>query len=851
MIFSLRRALAALCAAAVVLPAVAAPPLPAARALPPGEILLGLQRLRVLGRVLYVAAHPDDENTTLLAAWTNGSLYDAGYLSLTRGDGGQNLIGPELREALGVIRTQELLAARRTDHARQFFSRANDFGFSKNAAESLRIWDRDTILSDAVRVIRRFRPDAIVTRFEPDDMLTHGHHSASAQLAREAFRAAADPARFPDAGPAWAARRITWNTSPFFFRARNLPFNPADYATSDAGGYQPLLGRSFPEISAASRSMHKSQGFGVTAERGGRTEYFKLLDGAPIPPGGDLLEGVNTTWARVPGADGVGAKIDALVSRFSAADPAASAPALLELRRTLVPLAAKDAWAAQKLAETDTLLAACLGLRFEAVVEKPTARPGDALALQLEATNRSAVPVRWLRTRLSLSGESIAVDADLPAGQLVTKKATPILPASAPFSSPYWLRDAGTPGAFAVADPEWIGEPENPPAFPVEITASVGGHEITWALEARHRSTDPVDGEVNLPLVVTPPIFVNFARDVIMFADASPRVVEVRVTAAAAEWSGMLKLVSPEGWQVQPEEAAVELSGEGKDKVLKFTVTPPAAASEGKLEVATWNRVSNGTSRKFNPLPLYSRQRIKYPHIPPQTLMPRAEARIVRADIALRAHRIGYLPGAGDAIPASLAEIGAEVTTLRDEDVAASHLAGFDTVILGVRAFNMQERIAAWSAELRAYAAAGGTVVVQYNTLPAPPADLFPFSLRVSRDRVTDEEAPVRILAPEHPALTSPNRLGPADFAGWVQERGLYFPTEWAKEWTPLVSMNDPGEKPLDGGVLVAPVGRGHYVYTSLSWFRQLPAGVPGAYRFFANLVSLGKGDAKDQARGK
>ena len=417
---------------------------PPAPAFPPpmnaAEIQLALQKLNVLGRVLYIAAHPDDENTNLMALWANGSLYDAGYLSVTRGDGGQNLIGPELREKLGVIRTQELLAARRLDHGRQFFTRAVDFGFSKTAGETLRIWDRDKVLSDIVWVIRRFRPDVVVTRFSPDDDKTHGHHTASAILAREAFEAAADPKRFPEQlafVEIWKPTRLAWNTSPFFFSNRNIPFDPTGLATIEAGGFSALLGKAFTEIAAASVSMHKSQGVGRPPQRGARKEYFKVLEGAPITNG--LFDDVDTTWARVPKSEAIAGKVKEVVGAFAPADPAASIPKLLELRKTLteklsaggtgaVPSKSMDAaagvppnWFESKRAEVDSIIAACLGLSIESSATIAAVSAAQPLPIKFEAINRSKLPVQLLEVRMPVSGETVQLDLPLPTDQFVAK----------------------------------------------------------------------------------------------------------------------------------------------------------------------------------------------------------------------------------------------------------------------------------------------------------------------------------------------------------------------------------------------------------------------------------------------
>lgn len=811
----------------------------AADALPPmhaAEIRLALEKLNVLGRTLYVAAHPDDENTGLIAYWANGALYDTAYLSLTRGDGGQNLIGPELGDQLGVIRTQELLAARRIDRGQQFFTRANDFGFSKSSAETLRIWDRDKILADTVWAIRKFRPDIIVTRFPADDDRTHGHHTASAQLAAEAFTKAADPKQFPEQlkfVQPWRATRLLWNASSFFFRTRNIPFDPSGLTLLEAGGYQSLLGKSYAEIDAASRTMHKSQGFGVSIERGEQKEYFKFLEGKPVE-GDDLFSGIDTTWGRVPKGAEAKEKIRVLVASYDMKHPSTSVAGLLDLRKLLQKLG-DDFWAKEKLAEVDGLIAACLGLHLEAVSEKLAAQPGGTLALQIEAINRSPVAVKWKSMRLLASGDITAVEAALPNGELVTRKASVKLPETLPFSQPYWLREPGTPGTFAVADQALIGRPENVPAFPVELTFEIDGQEIAYHLEPRFRKIDRVEGETNQPLVIAPPVFVELPRPVFVFGNTAAKTLNVRVVSQVEKAMGSIALEAPAGWKVEPASAPIELHGPESETTCVFKVTPPAAAGEATLRAVLLP--SSGERHQA-----FRRQRIEYPHIEPQTLIAPAQAKLVHAGIENKAARVGYLPGAGDTIPESLREIGSDVKMLEDQDVKAENLARFDAVVIGVRASNAHpSRVSAWSPELLAYARNGGVVIMQYTTNPGPKPEHLPHPLKISRDRVSDENAEVRILAPDHPLLNFPNKITKKDFDGWVQERGLYFPNEWDKAWTPILSANDPGEKPLDGGLLAARCEKGWFIYTGYSWFRQLPAGVPGAYRLFANMISLGK----------
>ena len=795
------------------------------------EIQLALQKLNVLGRVLYVAAHPDDENTNLMALWSNGSLYDTAYLSVTRGDGGQNLLGPELGERLGFIRTHELLAARKTDHANQFFTRAIDFGFSKSATETLKIWDREKILADVVWTIRKWKPDVVVTRFSPDDDKTHGHHTSSAILAREAFTAAADPKRFPEQlkfVEVWKPTRIVWNTSPFFFQNRNIPFDPAGLAVLEAGGFSPLLGKAFTEIAAASLSMHKSQGVGSPPRRGARKEYFKLLEGAPIKDA--LFDGVDTSWKRVPKSDAIAEKVKQLLATFSPADPAASVPKLLDLRKELAK-GEKNDWLVMKAGEVDALIASCLALNIESSTTAAVVSPGQALPIKLEAINRSNVPVQLLEARAPVSGEQLRLDVPLPQDQFVSKDLSPTLPKDLESTQPYWLRKSPALGTFTVDDQKLIGLPENPPPFPIEVALRVGDQDLRYTIDTKYRTVDPVIGEVRQNLVIAPPVYANLQNSVFVFGDDKPKTVQVRVIASTGAVRGQLRLEAPKGWRIEPASVPVELPAIDNESFATFTIHPPANASD-----ATLHAIVNVDGRDYS----FARERISYRHIGAHTLMPPAEAKIVRADIKTKGELIGYVPGAGDDIPQSLQQIGYNVKVLDGSEITAENLKRFDAVVLGIRAYNTQDRIGAWQNELLAYVKAGGVVVAQYNTTSdLKTKTIGPFPLEISRDRVTDENAEIRILAPNHPLLNTPNKISADDFKGWVQERGLYFPNKWDSNWTALLSCNDPGEKPLDGGLLVAKSGQGYFIYTVYDWFRELPAGVPGAYRLFANMVSL------------
>jgi LmbE family N-acetylglucosaminyl deacetylase len=827
---SARPRVAFLCALAAPLSVHAAGPFTA------GDILQEMRNFRETGSVLYVAAHPDDENNRLMPYLARGRALRTAYLSLTRGDGGQNLIGPELGDKLGVIRTQELLAARRIDGAQQFFTRARDFGFSKTPEEALAIWDRKEVLGDIVRVIRRFRPDVVITRFPiPPGSGGHGHHTASAILAVEAFKLAGDPLAYPEqlneGLTVWQPKRIFWNS-----------FNPANFGSDatpgvvrlEANGFDPLLGESFSEIGARGRSMHKSQGEGRTGARGGAIfDTFALIAGEPAAQ--DILDGVDTAWARFPGGAGIGPLADELVAQFSPRDPAASVPALLVVREKLGALDATDPRLAEKRRQLDRILAACLGLFVETTIPAAQVVPGEVLKLKHNVAVRTAFPVRWLGVSYAAAKtEPFAAPVELQTGEIATREASPMLSIETPLTQPYWLRETGTGGMFRVADSVLIGLAENPPVFPVEHTFEVGGQTLTMADEPIQLIVDPVRGEIRRRLEVIAPVALNWTSSLEVFAPGEAKTVALELTAARAGAAGTLRPEAPAGWQVAPIAQEFKLGGVGEKSRYNFTVTAPASPGAGRIGV----RAEVG-ARGYH----RSRAEINYEHIPAQLLQDDAPLKTVALDVAVKARRVGYLPGAGDDAPAALRQLGCTVVLLEGADLTPEKLAGLDAVVLGVRAFNTRADLVPRLPALWAWIESGGTVVAQYSR---PTRDLktdqpAPFPLKLSDLRVTDETAAMNLLAPGHPVFNAPNKITPADFDGWVQERGAYFASSWDGRFTPLLASHDPGEQPLSGGLLVAKHGKGYYVYTGLAFFRQLPAGVPGAYRLFANLISLGK----------
>jgi LmbE family N-acetylglucosaminyl deacetylase len=795
------------------------------------EILRQLHSFREMGSVLYIAAHPDDENTELITYFARGRNYRTGYLSLTRGDGGQNVLGPEFGNEIGVIRTQELLAARRVDGGQQFFSRAVDFGFSKDYRETLRIWDRQKVLSDMVRVIREFRPDVLITRFSPIPGRTHGHHTASTVLALQAFKLAGDPRAFPEQQlKPWHPQRILWDESIY----QNEDIGGAQQVRIGVGGNDPVTGELFVDIAGRSRSMHKTQGFGnftIPGRSGPRFETFQLLDGAPMTK--DVLDGVDTTWGRVAGGAKIGKLADEIITQFDLQNPAASAPELLKLRDELAALAVDDPVVVEKREQLDGILQACLGLEVQTTISAADVVPGERMKLHHSVVIHSSFPVRWVAVRYPDIKQKIDQGIDLLANQIRSSDSTQTLPVDTPLSQPYWLREEGTAGLFRVDDPSLIGRPENPPAFPIEQVFEIGGQTLVVPDEAVQVTTNSVHREIRRRMEVIPPVSLGFVSDVALLAPGKSHPVEVEMIASRADSTGVLRLEAPRDWDVSPSEQSFHLATVGERVRFQFTLTAPPQSATAKIIADA----EIGGVRYRN-----QHVEINYSHIPPILLQPLASLKAVSLELATRGHTVGYLPGAGDSVAENLKQMGYSVRMLDDANLTPEQLHGLDAVVIGVRAFNVRNDLASKLSVLFAYVENGGTLLAQYNRPDGLKTDkLAPFELHLSGDRVTDQNAAATFLSPDHPVLNTPNKITSADFDGWMQERGIYFPDQWDEQFTPILAFNDPGETPLRGGLLVAHYGKGYFVYTGLVFFRQLPAGVPGAFRLFANLISLGK----------
>jgi LmbE family N-acetylglucosaminyl deacetylase len=802
------------------------------------EILLQLKKLNTVGSVLYVAAHPDDENTRLIAYLANEKCLRTGYLSLTRGDGGQNLIGPEQGVELGVIRTQELLAARRIDGGEQFFTRAYDFGFSKSPEETLQKWNKDSILSDMVWVIRNFRPDIIITRFATDGSGGHGHHTTSAILAEEAFDAAGDPTRFPEQlqyVDVWKPRRLFWNVSTRF---QNPNADMSPYLKLDVGGYNPLLGKSYGEIAAESRSMHKSQGFGSAKQRGEYFEYFKPIKGDTANLK-DIFEGIDFSWKRVKGGDKIGGMIEKIIKDYKVEKPEKSTHSLIKLLNQLHHTSSfNKGYLQYKGEELNNIIINSEGIFYELTSTKQTYSLDDSIVLQHNTIN--------FRNKV-FSGNLEKSSINIIGGQSV--------------SNLYWLQKPIRNSTFQYDFNDIYRKESQPPFnFNAESTITINNSfPIFLKMPPQYKWVDPEKGELYRPVVITPPVMINPQSKLLTFTDNKTKELRVNIKAGKDSVSGLIQIALPKGWYVvlkgskfnnqlkAPTESAFtfNLAKKGDVEEIVLEINPYEGAQDTTISITA---LVNGQT--------YTKgiKEIKYDHIPVQTLFPEAEVKLVKLDVVKKSKRIGYIPGAGDEVQACLSQLGYEVTSLTDDKLASENLSTYDAIITGVRAYNTNEKLPSFKQKLMDYVAAGGNLIVQYNTNSwAGPlsSHIGPYKFKINRNRITDEEAKVNFLLPNHPVFNSPNKITEKDFEGWIQERSIYHAGDWDSNYVAPISMTDPYEmtiggvspkgKPDNGALIIAKHGKGNFVYTGLVFFRELPAGVPGAYRFLVNLIELGK----------
>jgi len=803
------------------------------------EIYHNLQKLNFLGSAMYLAAHPDDENQRLISYLANEVHARTAYLSITRGDGGQNLVGPEIRELLGVIRTQELLAARRTDGGEQFFTRANDFGYSKHPDETLEIWNKEEVLSDVVLNIRRFQPDIIINRFDyKNPGSTHGHHTSSAMLSMDAFDMVNDASKYPESAKdygTWQPTRLFFNTSWWFYGSQEK-FDKADKSKLveiETGNYYSDLGLSNGEIAALSRSMHKSQGFGNTGTRGSQTEYLEFLKGDFLKNKSNLFEGINTTWSRIEGGEVIGKILYKVAEEFNFKDPSTMLPQLMEAYKLISQLP-ESHWKNIKLEGIKNIISDCAGLYLEAVANQQSVTPNENFSVTIEAINRSNAIIEIGSVTSQFSGfPSTLQPTPLTKNKKYNLESSYGVFTELNFSSPYWLKEKGTVGMYRVEDKNLIGLPEITHQFPVTFRLTINGIPITFTRNVIYKYNDPVKGEVYQPFDVLPEVTASIPEKVMIFSSSEAREIPIIVRAGRDNIEGSIYVPTPKDWTITPDTQNFSIAKKGDEVTLHFTLTPPTQQSEGTLK----------TLLKVGDI-FYNKElfTIDYNHIPLQQVLIETTSKVVHIPLQKKGEHIGYIKGAGDAILESLEQIGYRVKTISPSEITSEKLKQFDAIVIGIRAYNTVPELAFKQTEFNKYVKNGGTLILQYNTSHSLVTEnLAPYKLELSRDRVTDEFSEVKLLAPNHSVLNTPNKITEADFEGWVQERGLYFPKKWGKEFTPILGMHDKNSKQTKGSLLVAQYGKGYYIYTGLSFFRELPAGVSGAYRLFANLLSIGK----------
>ncbi len=806
----------------------------------PNEILLNMKKLNVLGSALYIAAHPDDENTVMLSWLAKEKKVRTSYLSITRGDGGQNLIGPEQSELLGLIRTHELLAARAIDGPEQYFTSAADFGFSKTTEETLKIWEEKAVLGDVVWRIRNLKPDVIICRFPPDSRAGHGNHSASAVLAEKGFKLAADPTAYPEQLKfvnIWQAKRVVWNT--FNFGGPSQVPNEKEYVKVEIGNYNPLLGKAYTEIAAESRSQHKSQGFGVPRRRGTSIEYFVHKDGEKAVA--DVFDGVSLGWSRVERSWGIEAEVKQMYSDFDMENPSNSIPALLSIYKKVQNL--KDEyWKNQKIKEIKELIKMCAGLWMEANPTEFIVAQGDPVKLSFSVINRSNTAISINKIKLS----ELAIDSTLSNIKLennVLKKYEFIgqVPVNKGITQQYWLENKKKSiGRYDVENfTDSHGQLNNgnaisEPSLTGSVQLNILGQNISYEIPVSYKYTDETRGELYRPFEVRPAVTLNFSENVLIFPNTMPKKVEVNLKSYTNLVKGEVSIKAPAGWRVEPTSIPFDLNMKFQELKAVFQIFPSNGLSEGLIQV-----IAKTEKASFDK----AITEIKYDHVPPLVRYQTAEAKVIRSDVKITAKNIGYIVGAGDEVPQALTQMGPKVIILTENDVFGD-LSKYDAIVIGVRAYNTNTRMKVYNPILLKYVENGGNLVVQYQVnsfLQKMDGGFGPYPFKLSRDRVTVEEAEMRILKPDHPLLNIPNKITNTDFDGWIQERGLYFSNEWDPKYETILSSNDPTEKPMDGGLLYAKYGKGNFVFTGYAFFRQLPAGVNGAYKLFANLVSMGK----------
>ncbi len=803
------------------------------------EIYNKILRLQKVGTVMYLAAHPDDENTRLITWLSNHEHLETVYLSLTRGDGGQNLIGTEIGDLLGILRTEELLMARGVDGGKQWFSRANDFGFSKKAAETLKIWNKKEVLSDVVKAIRFWQPDIIIDRFPADTTVaTHGHHTSSAILSLEAFDITGDVSKYPSSAEkygTWQPSRVYFNTSYFFYKSQ-AEFDKEDkssLANLNIGDFYPLLGRSNNEIAAESRSMHKCQAFGSIGNRDQQKEYLQFLKGKPTKNKDDIFEGIDMSWNRLNGGEKVNVMIQNILDQFNYVQPDRSVNGLVDLFNYIQKNVDKSAKRERKLEELKDIIANVLGLFTETIAAEPFSTRDAKMKVKIEVTNRSDQQVILTNIKILPEIWDTTFNFNLAKEKVNFIEKTISIPTNFGFTGPYWVSTPPNNGMYVVKTDSLIGMPETPRNLRTVYTFKINSTQISFSKPVVHKYEDPVKGEIYTPFDVVPDVYITPLADVVIFPNNNTKKIQVKLTAAKDNVFGSLAIATNRDWAVVNNIQEFTLLKKGEEKVLSFEVQPPTQSSQDQV-----NFIARIGEQSFDK----RMTEVAYDHIPIQRVIKPAIAKWIREDIDCTAKDVAYLQGAGDKVPEALKELGIKVTIIKPEDLSLNNLLAFDALLIGIRAYNTVNALGVKKDVLTAYMEKGGTIVTQYNTnYDLVTKDIGPYPFTITRGRVTDENAKVTINDPSSVLFQFPNKIEDRDFDGWVQERGLYFLTTEDPHYKKLITVNDPGEAALDGSFIYTPYGEGNYIYTSLSLFRELPAGVPGAYKLLANMLSIGK----------
>lgn len=798
------------------------------------QIEQAIEKLNVLGNVLYVAAHPDDENTRLITYFANYHHVNTAYISLTRGSGGQNLIGKELKETLGIIRTHELMEARKIDGGHQFFSRAKDFGYTKNPNETFQKWDKNEVLQDLVYTIRLYRPDIVINRFNHrTEGNTHGHHTVSAMLSVEAFELAGNPNAFSNQlneVEVWQPKAIYFNDSSFFYSSQQA-FKKADHTNFLAipiGKYYPRIGLSNNEIAALSRSQHKSQGFGNIGSRGDETEYLEFLKGEK-KPSKEVFEYIDISWNRLQNTKDIQLKLQEITANFNSKKPWESIKDLAELHKK-VSMVKDDFWRKKKLSEIEKIIQHAAGLFIEAITNQKNCFPGEEIEIQLEIINRS--PIDIVIANILFNEEQLIGKHSLEENKKKIVEHKLKIPENTPYSNPFWLNEDTTESMYRIYENSLKNSPTNPFHISIKILLEVAGISFSIEREVVYKTNDPIEGEVYKKLLILPEVSIKPDKEKLVFNNFAAQKIQLEIVNYADSLVAELILNQLKNWKIETTQKNLYLQQKGASTSLEINLSPTKNAKRSLL----LPKLVYSNGKEFN----CSVSIIDYPHIENFAQMKQASIELIPLQLNIQPKKIGYIQGAGDKVDIATKNLGFDIEKLSIQNLQHEPLINYDVIILGIRAFNVHDELEFLKHKLFDFAKNGGHLIIQYQTSQGLKAkDISPVQVQLNRGRVTDENAEVSFKAINHSFLNHPNNITLKDFDGWEQERGLYFAEEWDASFEAILSMADPNEEQQKGSLISTPYGNGQITYTGLSFFRQLPAGIEGAYKLWANIISF------------